>query len=368
MLTTITQISEPMSCILPSSARPFLKVSISSIVAVFVLLEQKVPGQGCIPAHYISLSLGAEGINYLDAGHWQADVSYRYLHSENVFVGSAEQPQLHEAGGRNTIHSIDVTATYEISPRFSASATVPFLHDEFSLINDDHQRHGGSSGGLGDARLVANGWLLDPAQHSNGNVTLGLGVKFPTGDDRATADYYTSNGQVLIRPVDVAAQPGDGGWGIFLDLQGFQKVVKNLYAYMSGFYLINPRDQNGTERPSPLSTAVNSVPDQYLGRAGLSYNIWPKFGLSVALGGRIDGIPVNDLVGGNDGFRRAGYAIYLDPGVNWAFGKNTLSVNVPVAVERNLQASPYLDNGVTKISAGGAFADFILVAAYSRSF
>ena len=355
-----------MNCILPSIVRPLLNASISLLV--LILLEQRAPGQGCVPAHYISLSLGAEGITYLDPGQWEADVSYRYLHSERVFSGSDEQPQSHSIGGRNTIHSIDVTASYQITPRFGATLTVPFLHDEFSLINDDHQRHGGSSGGLGDARLVANAWLLNPAEQPNGNITLGLGVKFPTGDDRATADYYNSNGQVLIRPVDIAAQPGDGGWGIFLDLQAFLKVVEHLYAYASGFYLINPRDINGTERPSPASTAVNSVPDQYLGRVGLSYNIWPKFGLSLTLGGRIDGIPVSDLVGDSDGFRRAGYAIYVDPGVNWVYGKNTFSLNVPVAVERNLQDSIYVDNGTIKHSAGGAFADFILVASYSRRF
>ncbi len=324
--------------------------------------------QGCIPAHYISLSLGAEGINYLQPGQWEADVSYRYLHSEDVFVGSEEQPQLHPVGGRNTIHSIDVAATYGISPRFSGTLTVPFLHDDFSLVNDDGQRHGGSSGGLGDLRLVANAWLLSPPERPDGNVNLGVGVKFPTGDYRATDNYYTANGQVVIRPVDIAAQPGDGGWGLFLELQAFQEIVQNLYAYASGFYLINPRDTNGTERPSPLSTAVNSVPDQYLGRVGLSYAIWPAQGLSFTLGGRVDGVPVHDAFGGSDGFRRAGYAIYVDPGFNWVFGKNTLSLNVPVAVERNLEVSYYLDNGMLKPSAGGAFADFIVVAAFSHRF
>jgi hypothetical protein len=100
----------------------------------------------------------------------------------------------------------------------------------------------------------------------------------------------------------------------------------------------------------------------------LSYGIWPARGLSFTLGGRIDGVPVQDAIGGSDGFRRAGYAIYVDPGLNWVFGNNTLSVNVPVAVERNLEASQYLDNGIVKTSAGGAFADFIVVAAYSRRF
>jgi hypothetical protein len=324
--------------------------------------------QGCIPAHYISLSLGAEGINYLEAGQWEADVSYRYLHSERVFAGTAEQPQLHDVGGRNTINSVDVTVTYAISPRFSGTLTVPFLHDEFSLLNDDHQRHEGSSGGLGDMRLVGNAWLLSPPAHPNGNVNLGLGVKFPTGDDRATDAYFTSSAQEILRPVDIAAQPGDGGWGIFLDLQAFQKIMKNLYVYASGFYLINPRDTNGTGRPSPTSAGVNSVPDQYLGRVGLSYSIWPSKGLAINLGGRVDGVPVSDAIGESNGFRRAGYAVYVDPGVDWVFGKNTLSVNVPIAVERNLEPTPYLDNGIIKSSSAGAFADFIVVASFSRRF
>jgi hypothetical protein len=323
--------------------------------------------QGCIPAHYISLSLGAQGINYLQPGQWEADVSYRYLHSENVFEGTAEQPQLHNVGGRNTIHSFDLNVTYEITPRFSASLTLPFLHDEFSLPNDDGKRHEGTSGGLGDMRLVGNAWLLSPPEHPNGNINIGIGVKFPTGDARATDTFHTTNGPI-IRPVDIAAQPGDGGWGLFLELQAFQKLMNNLYAYASGFYLINPRDTNGTERPSPTSTAVNSVPDQYLGRAGLSYSIWPAKGLAVTLGARIDGVPVTDAVGDGNGFRRAGYALYVDPGINWAFEKNTLSVNVPVAVERNLQASTYLDHGVLRTSAAGAFADFVVVVAFSRRF
>jgi len=124
--------------------------------------------------------------------------------------------------------------------------------------------------------------------------------------------------------------------------------------------LINPQDVNGTQRPSPTSSLVNSIPDQYLGRAGLSYVIWLAKALSFSLGGRIDGIPVNDLIGSSDGFRRAGYAAYIDPGLNWVFGKNTLSLNIPVAVERNLEA--------TKYSSAGAFADFIVVAGYSRRF
>ncbi|HEV8541301.1 MAG TPA: hypothetical protein VGR78_02810 [Verrucomicrobiae bacterium] len=315
--------------------------------------------QGCIPAHYMSLSVGARGISYLEPGQWEGDVSYRYLHAETVFTGTEEQPQLHEVGGRNTIHSIDLTATYAIDYRFSLSLTLPFEHDDYSLPNGDGQRHGGTSAGPGDIRLLANAWILNPPDHPNGNINFSLGVKFPSGDYNVMGEYHAADGTVSSRPVDIAAQLGDGGWGIFLQTQGYQKLAKNFFGYMAGFYLLNPRDVNGTERALPLP-GVNSVPDQYLGRAGFSYTVWPSGGLALSLGGRIDGIPVHDLIGDSDGFRRAGYAVYIDPGINWASGKNAFSVNVPVAVERNLEQSA--------LSSTGSFADFIVVASYSYRF
>jgi hypothetical protein len=105
-----------------------------------------------------------------------------------------------------------------------------------------------------------------------------VGVKAPTGDERAVDNFHQSDGTVILRPVDIAAQPGDGGWGFLLQIQGYQEIIENLYGYISGFYLFNPRDVNGTERPSPAVSLVNTVPDQYLGRIGLSYAIWPSTG------------------------------------------------------------------------------------------
>jgi len=342
----------------------FVRQIRSGLVYLFLFMgcfvgPKQVFSQGCIPARHISLHLGAEGVSYLDAGQWEGGISYRYLDSEDVFRGAEEQPQLHELGGRITAHSIDLSATYQIDSRFSLSLVLPFVHSDFSIIHGDGKRHSGSSGGVGDLRLLANAWVFSPSEHPNGNINLGLGLKFPTGDDRATDDYYTTSG-VIIRPVDIAAQPGDGGYGIILQLQAFQKVMKNLYGYLAGFYLSNPQDVNETGRPSPLSPLVNSIPDQYQGRGGLSYVIWPSQSLSLTFGARIDGVPVDDLIGDSNGFRRAGYAIYVDPGLSWVFGKNSLSVNVPVAVERNLERS--------RNSSAGGFADFIVVAGYSRRF
>jgi hypothetical protein len=316
--------------------------------------------QGCVPAHYVSLSLGAQGVSYLNPGQWEGDVSYRYLHSEHVFQGTQERPDLYNVGGRLTINSFDLTATYQVNSRLGLSLTMPFQHADYSTIQGDGLRHTGSAGGLGDLRLLASVWLFDPPHSPNGNLNFGVGVQAPTGDERAVDDYHLAGGSVILRPVDIAAQPGDGGWGFFLQLQGFQEIVQHLYGYISGYYLFNPQDTNGTERPSPAMPGVNTVSDQYLGRIGLSWAVLPSKGLSITLGGRIDGVPVHDAIGDSNGFRRAGYSIYIDPGVNWVFGKNILSINVPVAVERNLQQ--------TSTANVGALADFIVVASFSRQF
>jgi len=69
-------------------------------------------------------------------------------------------------------------------------------------------------------------------------------VKTPTGEDDATDLFYRS-GKLVRRPVHVSIQPGDGGWGIILEMQAFQKIFDRTIAYISGSYLINPRNQNG---------------------------------------------------------------------------------------------------------------------------
>ena len=97
-------------------------------------------------------------------------------------------------------------------------------------------------------------------------------------------------------------------------------------------------------------------------------------GLSLSLGGRIDGVPVRDLLGGSDtSFRRPGYAVYVEPTVAvtmmrvpFALRGHTFSLSVPVAVDQNRQAST-LDM-VSARHGGGDFARFLVFLGYTRRF
>jgi hypothetical protein len=317
-------------------------------------------------------SFGADGLSLLEPGQWQASVNYRYLATGDRFIRDEKWENSDAVGARMWTHSFDVQLTYSFSQRFSATLTLPFVDAERSTVLDhDGTRHKTSAGGLGDIRLVGNALLFDPQKSKNGNISLGAGIKLPTGNEKATDVFYKPTGPE-IRPVDQAIQPGDGGWGMILELAAYQKLAGRLYGYAECSYLINPREQNSAITTAPYPPGPNaavrrlSVPDQYTARAGLSCNLWPEKGVSLSLGGRIDGVPARDLTGGSEGFRRPGYAVYIEPGVSWTHGQNTFNLFAPVRVAANRQDNIYDDRYGTH--GAGAFADFLIFASVTRRF
>ena len=317
----------------------------------------------------MALSLGAQGVAYLEDHQWDASVSYRYLHADRVFSGTQEQPALRDSSVSD-IHSVDITATYALTKRFSVSLTLPFLHAQHTSAweHDGVNFHTMTAKGLGDIRLVGNAWLFDVSKYTEGNIALSAGVKLPTGDFNSQDLSYQAGGPVRL-PVADSIQLGDGGWGLVLEMQAYQKVVKNTYAYLTGQYLINPRGQNGTLAtvPDPLGiVTTNSVPDQFTARVGLLHHIWPEKGLSVSLGARIDGLPVHDLIGSNDGWRTSGYSIAIEPGLYYSSGKNTFSLATPVALHRNRTQNAY--EKATNQRPFGGYYDVMVVASFSRRF
>ena len=56
---------------------------------------------------------------------------------------------------------------------------------------------------------------------------------------------------------------------------------------------------------------------------------------SFAAGVRDECLPVHDLVGGSNGFRRPGYIISVEPSVSYKLKNFSAYVTVPVAVKRD---------------------------------
>jgi hypothetical protein len=94
--------------------------------------------------------------------------------------------------------------------------------------------------------------------------------------------------------------------------------------------------------------------------------------LTVSLAGRIEGVPVYDLVGGSDGFRRPGYAISIEPGMSVTVKSWSFSLYTPVAVYRNRERSvPDLQQSAateTFRHGDAAFADYLVMCNFTKRF
>ncbi len=327
------------------------------------------------------------GVELQPAEGFSAATGYRWLHSDRHFVGDVEQTQRQAEGSQviNDSHFVDLSLAYAFTPRYSATLTLPFSFNDRSQVvrsNDVArtilQRFSTQSAGLGDIRLTGAAWVIDPASHPKWNVQLGLGVDAPTGQDdvRDTFQVYDAKTRQIVareRTVDQSIQPGDGGWGIVMEMYGYYRFTDQLNAYVNGAYTMTPEEKNGvpTYRSNPYE-AIMSIADTYLGRVGFDYVVMPSWGLSLSLGGRIEGVPANDAIGGSDGFRRPGLSIAIEPGVGLTRGPWMFGVTAPVALYRNREVSvpDEQQSAATGVAQHGdaAFADFMIVATVSRRF
>lgn len=307
-----------------------------------------------------------------------ATVAYRYFHSFRDFNANGDEVHVRLIKNDTYVDLFDVSATYAVTRRVSLTLELPIQYGSRTNAaeHDGVHVHTMRASGIGDLRLSTSVWLLSPEKHPDQNISLGLGVKAPTGDD-AAADYSFRPTGPQLRAVDPAIEPGDGGWGIILSSSAFAKVYERTFAYLNGFYLANPRETNGVHTVNfdvpPFTHGdkglmFDSVPDQTMVRGGLARSIWQPIGLSGSLGGRWEGIPAHDLIGGSDGWRLPGFSVSIEPGISISRGKDYLSVTAPIAVYRyGLVSVPFAR---THDPLGGiaSFSDFQINVTYSHEF
>jgi hypothetical protein len=328
--------------------------------------------QGCLAAHtsqpvFAALSDDQKGgTKHHGLQGLTVEVDWRSFSSFRHFVGEKENTlrAIQNTQIKNHQNIYEISASYQLSPRWSVNAFVPVLQ---STRNQKYAPTGVYDiAGVGDVILGAQAWVLRPPTENGGNVAFSLGWKLPTGvaDGKGTG---TLNGVTQKYTADQSIQPGDGTWGFTLGMQAYKQTYFHTTAYFQGSWLFNPEDTNGikTYRSSP-GEGVMSATDQYLFRGGLSRHVPKVHGLAASFGGRMEGVPVRDAFGKSDGFRRPGYIISIDPGIQYSYHHSTLSVNGPWAVQRNRRAS------VTDLAHGkhgdAAFADYAVVAGIAHSF
>ncbi len=350
-------------------------------LCLVLIFSAKISAQGCVAIRQFSTCAG-NGLQtaLLPKGMWQVNTSYRYFKSFRHFAGTTENADRVTSGTEviNHANAWDLTLNYGITNRLFGSVTLPFVINARSSLYEHgrNERHTTFSRGMADSRIGLGYWMHDPEKHPLTNLAVGLGVKLPTGNYQSTDIFYNvgPGGSPEVRPVDQSIQPGDGGFGITADFQFFNQWKNGLSFYAMGFYLANPRETNGVrtfrETLSPIlqNEAIMSVPDQYSVRAGLGY-AFGNSGLSAFAGARYEGVPVHDLIGGSEGFRRPGMVGSGEPGVSYMKDRVTVTASVPIVFYRNRPQS--VTDLETQLATGNprngdaAFADYLINFSFS---
>ncbi len=323
--------------------------------------------QGCEPIRFTTpINLGGEGKTYQPAHEWQLTLAYRHLESADWFVGRAENPALAPGGSSPVfkIHTLIGDVAYSINDRVRLHVSVPFSTGTFTRLWADRIVHEQRASGIGDISVTGELWLLDPRMHDAGNVSIGLGVKAPTGSHTLASRFYSATAAVDF-PADQTIQPGDGGWGVQTQLQAFRQFTSRMFGYASGSYLISPKAQSDVEW-QPNTKVYWSVPDVFSARLGGALSVLDNQRLTISLGGRVDGIPLHDLFGGGDDstIKRTSRVTFVDPGLSVSTGRGTLTLSTPIRVSVDRKKSLFEQK--TNALNGGGFAKFLVFVSYAH--
>jgi hypothetical protein len=317
---------------------------------------------------------------YSQPGETQVNVSTRNLTSTDHYSGDVEQVQRQTLGTYvlNVQHAVDVSVSHTFTERLSMSLGAPFVAASWGIPSPTAPTPGPrateNARGLGDISVSGRYWLLPTSRFTSGNISAGIGVKMPTGNAGYMDTYPDRNGNNnQPRFVDQSVQPGDGGWGITLELAGFKRLPR-AQLFGSANYLANPRDTNTTTSgsinrlpPNAQPTGnpdrfYNSVPDQFMARVGAAVPIG-QTGFAGSLAWRVEGMPRYDVIGASHGFRRPGVEMFIEPGFSYAKGSQIYAFQIPIAYYRNRFPDPY-----TGASGDATFPNYIFLASYGYRF
>lgn len=322
---------------------------------------------------------GASNGPYMDAHQFQFDADLRAFQSRRHFNGTAEQTQRAFLGSNviNTQRVLNSGITYQLDKRSNIQMVVPIMQgwflggQTFKVGNENVAlaRGGGPTdtnyaGGIGDITLAYNRWMRDPVKHPNGNFMLGLGFSLPTGNNSAAVNVLSGNA-IVTKPADTSIQTGTGALGYIFQMQGYQTLNKRMALYYSGSYLATTGTTTGFRGGNNPLLAFNSAFDQYSGSLGVAFMMPKSPGLVFTFGGHYEAVPATNLLTQAVGFRRPGYTVSVEPGVNYTYHNDTWSLSIPVTVMRDRVDT--VTDGVD-VAGDATIADWVLNFGFRHRF
>lgn len=357
-----------------------LPICLLSTIAILSSFAPTAHAQGCIVGR--SCTGGPIGSSeYLEPHEFDWSLNYRGFKADKHYNGDVRQYQ-REYNHNNVINRQNLwnaTGELGVNRQTSVYLDIPYVNNSWSIPMPIGPPAGlrwtQQSQGIGDMSVGVEYWLLNTDRHPNENIQLSIGVQAPTGSKDTKSNFPNSKGtDITLKDNDVSIQPGTGTWAYPVAVQAF-KGIRSWTAFTMFDYLITPADTNGVPtlgaqigspvNPLAPSTAQNSVPDQYLFRIGLEHGIPKAPSLTAALAFRDEGVPVHDLIGGSQGFRRAGYSHSIEPALTYTRGNSQLTVDVPITIRRDREPT---DPDGTYITGDATFADSQLIINFTQRY
>jgi hypothetical protein len=320
-------------------------------------------GLGCLDHGHCCQCAGS----FLQPGDLIVSYQWNYSDADNIYLGTQNLVDADRDVALVSIQNEHVAGfEYGVAERLSFVWELPFQYNNRALNVGPISpyltgRLVQKNGGVADSRAYFRYWLY-PCDDAN--VSVYVGLKVPTGNEDSGNVYQ---GTFLYD--DISIQTGSGSWDPIVGLFMYKKT-----GYVTWFGSFNYRctPSNVTDAlaldpllANPNSTVPNSIADQLSGDLGINVALgqylheqecwcdcWNGLSTGFAIVGA--GTPERDLIGNNDGYRRAFNAVYLRPGVVWAPKDDVaLYANLPITVHRDLKVPGSFAD--IQLSVGGVY-------------
>lgn len=266
---------------------------ISILVVSFLIVSQnQLLAQGCCGKNSLPFSALERGLQ--TPGKLNFSISYEYQSLTKSYLGT--DPYADPLNTKSYQNSINLSAEYGISNRFSFSTFVPFHLNKnylrFTLQNTRYKIDRDASG-VGDAVLLLKTRIWG-GTIKRSELSIGAGIKIPSGKYKIQDEYGF---------LPVTLQPGSGAWdGV---LWGFySSIFSNFNTFATGFYRITSTNSLGYR-----------LGNEALVNLGGGYSFTQTWAGIVQLNFRN---VESDLWNGNKVSRSGGTWLNLMPGINFS--------------------------------------------------
>ena len=309
-----------------------MKIKILYIVYIFLLLtgSTKYHAQACCTAG--TPLLGSLDLTSAPKGILQFGITFDHNLLTDVLNGT----RFLENEERERIsQSMLLEINYGISNRFSVTALFSYIRQQRTIFNNSSENELTASG-LGDIVLMTKYNILPFSIFNNNELSLGLGVKIPTGNSNLRIN------NILI-PADM--QPGSGAidgifWGTYTKREFF---FNNLTFITNVSYRLN-----GNNDRFGNSNDGYSFGNELIGILGLNYPLSSIFDLLISFKYRNT---AKDSFSDEDIPNTGGSWLYLKPNFNiYLTNDFTARIGAEFPINRNVSGTQLTTTYSTSLS------------------